>query len=54
MQSPNKTLLNHFPFSLELWLCHTALTWQEQENLGYKPRFLGLAQNTVDLRLLTF
>ena len=26
----NKTLLNQFPFSLELWMYHTPLTWYEQ------------------------
>jgi hypothetical protein len=35
-KKPNKTLRNHFPFTLKLWMYHTALIWYEQEILGHK------------------
>ena len=38
----NKKLLSHFPFRLELWMCHAPLTWYEQESLGHKAHFEAL------------
>jgi len=41
-KTTNKTLLSHFPFSLELWMYHAPLAWYKQESLGHKAHFEAL------------
>jgi hypothetical protein len=52
-KTTNKTLLNHFPFSLELWMYHAPLTWCEQESLGHKAHFEVLPRALWFLHLFT-
>jgi hypothetical protein len=52
-KQPNKILPNHFPCCLELRMCHTPLTWNEQENRGYKAHFESLSRKLWFLRLFT-
>jgi hypothetical protein len=47
----NKIFVNHFPFSLQLWMYHAPLTWHEQQSLGHKARFEALLKALWVLRL---
>jgi len=49
----NVTLVNHFPFSLQLWMYHAPLTWYVQETLGHKANFEALLKALWVLRLFT-
>jgi hypothetical protein len=41
----NKTILNCFPFTVDLWMYGAQLAWQKQGNLEYKPHFEALPEH---------
>jgi len=46
-KTTNKILLCYLPFSLDLRIYHTTLTWYEQENQGNKVHFEAFPQNPL-------